>query len=143
MGEHTTEKALVSLILRVAIASLFIGAAVPKWMGPAGATAAAFEGLFKETWLPLILVKLHGRLVPWIEAVIPLWLLLGFRLRAAWTFTALFLVSLAFGMIVAQKGDVAASNFVYVMIACAGLYFSPFDRFGIEAFFGKGSCCSG
>lgn len=139
--EKHTEGCWVSLILRLAVALLFIGAAVPKWMGPPGATAASFQEFFKETWLPLSLVNLHGRLVPWIEALIPIWLLLGFRLRLAWVFTALFLVSLAFGMVVAQKGDIAAYNYLYVLIACAGLHFSQFDRFSIDGLGRTNGCC--
>ena len=51
----------------------------------------------------------------------------------AWIFTSLVTISLAFGMVVARKYDVAADNYFYVFLCCAGLYFSQFDRFSVDA----------
>ena len=144
MHKEHSEGCWVSLILRLAVASLFIGAAVPKWMGPPGRTAQMFQTMFQATWLPMPLVTLHGQLTPWIELVLPIWLILGFRLSWAWTVTGLYLVSLAFGMVVAQKYEVAAFNYLYVLMACAGLHFSRHDGLSIDAFGKKKEgCCGG
>lgn len=141
--EKHSEGCWVSLILRLAAASLFIGAAVPKWMGPPGQTVQMFQSMFQSTWLPMPLVTLHARLVPWIELILPIWLIVGFRLQWAWVATALFLVSLAFGMVVAQQ-MIAVGNYFYVLFACVGLYFSRYDRFSIDALAGKKEgCCGG
>jgi uncharacterized membrane protein YphA (DoxX/SURF4 family) len=123
--------AWVSILLRLAIASLFFSAALGKWMrggmhAPAQ-TAAYFQTTFKETWLPAPLVTAHAYATPFIESFICLWLLSGFRLRWAWIFTTLFMISLAFGMSVAQKHDVAGQNYMYVFICCIALFFSPHD----------------
>ena len=138
-----TEGCWVSLILRLAIASLFVGAVVPKFMGGIGGTVTGFQALFKGSWLPMPLVTLHARLVPWIELLLPVWLVVGYRLRYAWILAGLFLTTLGFGMIVAGKGDVAAQNFTYVLISCAGLYFSEFDGLSVDTLGKKGTCCSG
>ena len=132
MKENHTEGSWISLILRLAMASLFLGAVVPKFQHGLGSIVGAFQAAFKDTWLPMRLVTLHTRCVPWIEAGLVIWLIIGFRLRWAWSVAGLFLTSLAFGMIVIGKGDVAAGNFSYVLISCVGLYFSRYDRWSVD-----------
>ena len=135
MSKKNCEGCWISLVLRVAFASLFVAAVIPKWShGKAGLDSLVtnFQTLFKDTWLPRQLVTLQARLVPYIEVVIPIWLLAGFKLRFAWVFTALFLTTLAFGMMVAQSSG-AADDYFYVLIACAGIYFSQYDRTSIDS----------
>lgn len=135
MDKKNCEGCWISLILRLAFASLFAAAAISKWShGLAGLNGLVtnFQTTFKDTWLPGPLVTLHARLVPYIEAVIPVWLLLGFRLRLAWVFTALFMVTLAFGLTVAQSSS-AVDNYFYVLMACAGIYFSQYDRTSLDS----------
>ena len=134
MEKNNTEGAWISLILRIAMAALFVGAVVPKFQRGTESIVVMFQGSYKDSWLPMPLVTLHARLVPWIELLLPLWLAAGWRLRWAWAAAALFMTTLAFGMIVAEKGGVAASNFQYVLICCVGLYFSRYDRFGLDRF---------
>lgn len=138
------EECWASLILRLAMASLFVGAVVPKFLGGVGNTVGYFQKTFEGSWLPMPLVTLHARWVPWIELALPIWLVIGWRLRWAWLATGLFLTSLAFGMVVAQQGDTAAHNYTLVLMACAGLYFSRFDRCSVDGLRKKkGGCCSG
>ncbi len=129
--------AWASLMLRLTIASLFVAAVVPKWMQGLGAPRAladTFVKTFENGWLPIALVRPMGYLNPLIETLIPIWLVLGIWLRAAWVFTTLFLISLAFGMASLGKHDVAANNYTYVLIACVGLYMSRYDRFSLRPF---------
>jgi len=116
-----------SLLLRLAVASIFIAAVVGKFQMGFGAMVPMFEGMFKETWLPMPLVTLFAMVLPWLEILIPIWLLSGYRLKCAWLFTGLVLIALAFGVLVAKKMDVALANYMYVLMCCAGLYFSTFD----------------
>ncbi len=127
-NEKDCVKGCVSLVLRLAVASLFIGTSVGKFQAGLGQLVPSFQAMFQGTWLPLPLVTLYARLIPWVEVLIPLWLLSGIRLKSAWFFTALFMISLGFGMVVA-KSPVAASNYMYVLLCCAGLLFSPYDCF--------------
>lgn len=127
--------AWASLMLRLTIASLFVAAVVPKWMqgfGAPRALADSFVKTFENGWLPMALVRPMGYLNPFIETLIPIWLLLGIWIRAAWVFTTLFLISLAFGMASLAQRDVAANNYTYVLIACIGLYMSRYDRFNLD-----------
>ncbi len=143
--EGSKEKSWISLLLRLAVASLFIGAVIPKFQGGLDGVVAAFEGMFQGTWLPMPLVKLHARVTPWAELLIPIWLIAGFRLRWAWLFTGLFLVSLGFGMVVAKQGPTAADNYSYLLLVIAGLYFSRFDTLNLDGVIGGkgGECCGG
>jgi hypothetical protein len=128
--------AWASLLMRLAIAALFLAAAVPKFSeGRKGLDNIVhyFQTSFEKTWLPKPLVTLQARLTPFIEALIVVWLITGWRLMTGWVVTSIFLISLAFGMAVAGKGDVAAHNFVYVLMAVAGLYLSRFDRFNVDS----------
>lgn len=124
-----------SLIIRVAIAALFFSASVSKlkggWTSIKG-TVGFFQKTFAETWLPSSLVTMHGYITPFAEALICIWLIVGFKLKAAWIFTGFFLITLAFGMSVAGNHDAASNNFTYVLMAAIGLYFSRFDRYNAD-----------
>lgn len=124
-----------SLVVRLAVASLFFAASVRKLQGGAETiqkTVRFFQTTFENTWLPAKLVSIHAYATPFVEALIVIWLISGFRLTAAWVFTALFTTSLAFGMSVAGKFDTAADNYTYVLICCAGLLLSRYDRFRVD-----------
>jgi uncharacterized membrane protein YphA (DoxX/SURF4 family) len=127
---------LASLVLRLAIGSLFLAAAVRKLQGGITTiqkTVQYFQTTFENSWLPEKLVTVHGYLTPFVEAMIVIWLISGCRLKAAWVFTALFATSLAFGMSVAGKFGTAADDYTYVLICCAGLILSRYDRLRIDA----------
>ncbi len=125
MGKNCTEQSLISMILRISMVCLFAVAAASKFTNGIETSATFIVTSFKDTFLPAFLVNLYAHVLPFAEALIAIWLLIGFKLRAAWVFTALVLVSLAFGLVVAKQS--AADNYMYVLFACAGLYFSAFD----------------
>ena len=129
--ESSCSKAAISLLLRLSAVSIFAAAVAGKIQMGFGGVAPMFQQLFKDTWPPMPLVTLHAHLTPWLEILLPLWLLSGFRLRAAWFVSTLFMILLAFGMMVAKNFPVAASNYFYVLLFCAGLYFSEWDKLQI------------
>lgn len=122
------ELSWVSYILRLAMGSLFFVAGVNKFVMGLGNAAGYVIGTFSKTWLPAFLVTPYAYVLPFAEIAIAVWLLSGQKLKEAWIATALILISLAFGMAVAQQYPTAASNYVYVVIACLGLYVSKYDR---------------
>ncbi len=125
MDKNNIELAWASIILRVAMASLFAVAATAKFMGGYEVAAGFIAGSVKNSFLPAWLVNIYAHILPFAEALIPIWLLSGFKLRAGWIFTAFVLVSLAFGLTVAKQNS--ADVFMYVLIACAGLILSRYD----------------
>lgn len=132
MGKNCSKEAWISCILRAAFVSLLGMAAAAKFAGGLGASAENIIGMFKATWLPVPLVTAYAYVLPWVEATIALWLLSGIRLKEAWVLTAFTLISLAFGLMVAQS-PMSASVYTYVLMACVGLYFSDFDQCNINS----------
>ena len=122
--EHA-EQCWISLILRVAMAVLFGVAAFAKFKMGLGVSSAHIQGMFKDSWLPSALVALYAAVLPFAEALIAIWLLAGIKLRAAWVFTAFVLISLGFGLMAAQQS--AGDVYVFVVMACLGIYFSRYD----------------
>ena len=125
------EEGWISIVLRLAMAMLFAVAASYKFIGGIGATVQMFQGMFKETWLPGFLVTPYAYSIAYFEALIAVWLLSGYKLRAGWVFTSLILISLAFGLTVAKQPS--ADMFTYLIITCVGIYVSRYDHLG----FGK------
>lgn len=131
--QNQDASALISLVLRLAAFSLFIANAIGKFLGGPAGLLAYFDHLFHSSWLPTVVVAATAYSAPYLEAVIGIWLLLGMRLRVAWLVAALYMVVLAFGMVVAQQYDTAAHNYLYVALFCAGLHFSSSDRWHFGA----------
>ena len=131
MDKGYSKECWISLILRLSMVTLFGVAAAGKFMGGLDAVVTHITEMFKDSWLPVPLVAFYARILPWAETVIAVWLFLGVRLKEAWIFTALVLVSLAFGMVVARQAT-AADNYFYVLMACIGLYFSSYDKCNIN-----------
>ncbi len=123
--KNCTDQAWISLILRTAIASLFAVAAISKFSGGLEASASSITGMFAGTILPAGLVSLYANLLPFAEAAVAIWLILGVKLREGWIATAFLLVSLAFGLVLAKQD--AGHVYLYVLIACVGLHFSSHD----------------
>ena len=70
-----------SLLVRLAIASLFFAAAVRKLQGGSETiqkTVNFFRTTFEDTWLPEFLVTVHAYATPFVEAFIVIWLISGF-----------------------------------------------------------------
>jgi len=135
------ERSAISLILRIAVASLFAAAAIGKFAGGLDEVVVYFQATFEKTWIPASMVAIHARITPFVELMIPIWLLVGYRLKLAWIFTGFFTISLAFGMMVVGKYDIAANNYFYVLLICVGLYFSSSDKFSVDGMMCCGKAC--
>src|SRR5262245_26923247 len=134
-SEKERTAAWASLMLRIAMASLFITTSVAKLSGGLGqleGLIGMYQTSFRQTWLPTYVVMVHLYLTPFIEAILPLWLLVGVRLKAAWVVTSIYLITLAFGKAVVQDLATASQNYTYVLIAVIGLYLSAYDRFNLQ-----------
>jgi hypothetical protein len=120
---------LISLLTRLTIAVLFGAAAINKFIGGIPGVVAFFQKTFESTWLPDWLVTLQAYQIAFLEAIIALWLVTGYRLQFGWFFTGLVLVSLVFGNQVAMKFATASGDTIYIIVVCIGIYVSRFDRF--------------
>lgn len=127
IDKNHPEECWISLILRIAMAVLFGTAAFGKFAGGFGNYAAFMMNMFKDTSLPGWLLAPYINVLPFAESLIAIWLLTGIRLRAAWIFTAFVLLSLGFGTMVAKQVAIVSANYIYMMIACLGIYLSKYD----------------
>lgn len=123
-NKENCEQAWISLILRVAVSALFAVAALGKFMG-FEQYVASVNGMFAGTPLPGWLLKPYIYILPFAEALIPIWLIAGLKLKEGWIFTAFVLISLGFGLTVARQS--AADVYMFMLIACVGLYMSKYD----------------
>ena len=127
MVKNCSKEGWISFILRLSMVSLMGNAALGKIMMGPDKVVTMFTGMFKDTYLPGPLVAGYAWSITWMEALIAVWLLLGIRLKEGWVFTALTIISLAFGLTVTKSPNVA-DLYVYLLVACAGLYFSSYDE---------------
>ena len=125
MDKNNIELAWASIILRLAMISLFAVAGIAKFIGGYQNAVAMVAGSVKGSFLPEFLINIYAHILPFAEVLIALWLLSGIKLRAAWIFTAFVLISLGFGLTVAKQNG--ADVYMYVLIACAGLILSRYD----------------
>ncbi|EQC46428.1 hypothetical protein M899_2004 [Bacteriovorax sp. BSW11_IV] len=130
---------VVSVLLRVIVASLFLGAALIKVSGGVSGTIAYYSSLFEKSMLPMFMVKVHASVVMFLEFILAFWLISGIRLKEAWVASGLMLISFAFGMVFIHKFDVASDNYLYAALCCLGLLLSKFDNFGLQQILGDHS----
>lgn len=121
-----------SLILRLAIGSLFLGAAIIKVQGGVDGNIAYYMGIFEKSIFPIFIVKIHASVIMFVEFILAFWLFSGFKLKQAWIASAITLVSLAFGMIFVYKFDVVSDNIIYVALSGLGVLLAPYDRFRVK-----------
>ena len=121
--------AIISLILRIAIGSLFLGAAMIKLKGGISGNIDYYLSIFKDSDFPIIIVKFHASVIMFLEFVIGIWLIIGFKLKYAWIASAFTLISLAFGMIFVYKFETVSDNYIYVVISILGYLLSSYDQY--------------
>src|SRR5689334_20145276 len=102
IDKNNPEQSWISCILRLAIGILFAVAAYSKFAMGLGNFSAGTAGMFKDTFLPGWLLNPYLAVLPFAEALAAVWLLVGCKVRYAWVFTSLLLISLGFGMTVAK-----------------------------------------
>jgi uncharacterized membrane protein YphA (DoxX/SURF4 family) len=124
----------VSILLRIAMVTLFVTAGVHKWINGAGNSAAYIQQMFQGTSFPHWIVLLYSWGIPYIEVTLGAWFLFGFGLRTAWFVMGLYMASLGFGANVAGQVMLAGVSYLAVLFAAAGIWFSGPDdwKFGID-----------
>jgi uncharacterized membrane protein YphA (DoxX/SURF4 family) len=124
--------ALISLLLRLAIGTLFLGAGIIKVKGGIDGNITYYLSIFEKSIFPTTLIKLHASVIMFIEFILAIWLFSGIKLKQAWIASAITLITLAFGMIFVYKFDVVSDNYIYVVISCIGLYIAPYDIYSFN-----------
>lgn len=123
------ELGLVSVLLRIGVAVLFLVTAFNKFNGGLASITNIFSYILTQTGLPQDLVVRVERLLPYAEVGMGLWLITGIQLRWAWFCSGILMVMLCFGLLMAEDYARVADNFHYLLIIAAGLFFSRYDHF--------------
>jgi len=123
---------LISLILRLIIGSLFLGAAIIKVKGGIDGSITYYNSMFKSSIFPIFLVNAHASIIMFLEFILAIWLFSGVKLKQAWITSGITLITLAFGMIFVYKFDVVSDNYIYVLITCLGILLTPYDTYRLK-----------
>ncbi|GEM_PF-1339991 len=133
---------VVSLLIRLVLATVFIVAGVKKIVAIVGggyfdwikSFTYGFDSYFIYAWPVRALLYVFAAVLPWLETAIGLTLFVGYRTRTVLVVCAFLLGFLTFGM--AIKGDPAtvANNGQYVVFAALAYYFTLYgNHFSLDA----------
>ena len=122
---------LISLVLRLSIGTLFLGAGIIKVQGGIDGNITYYMSIFEKSIFPHTLIKAHASVIMIVEFILAVWLFSGVQLKKAWFASITILISLAFGMIFVYKFDVVSDNYIYVLISCLGVALTPYDSYKI------------
>ncbi len=133
-----------ALLLRLSLGMLFFFAGLGKFLAPmgvAGVSEKMIEG-FKDTILPLALVKPYLYVLPYIEVPLGIVLVLGIYTKEALTVCGFLLLSLALGMAIKQDHVTVANNLNFVFMTAIALWLASRDNpYSLDRF-RKHTCAS-
>lgn len=131
------DKAAGALLMRAGMGLLFLIAAAGKFMmGTEKFRGYIFEQ-FKDTWLPQFALAPYAYALPYAELAIGILLILGLFRCLSIALSMLLMLSLTFGMMVAQKHDVVGANMTYLFFLGALLFVSRWDVFCADTLWRK------
>ncbi|MTI32463.1 MauE/DoxX family redox-associated membrane protein [Xanthovirga aplysinae] len=117
-----------SLLLRIAIGSLFLAAGIIKLPnGISGNIAYYQQSYFEHSLLPDFFITSHASIIMFVEFILAIWLFSGYRLKWAWIGSGLTFISLAFGLVFAYQFASTNDNYIYLFITTVGLLLSRHD----------------
>ncbi len=133
-----------AFLLRFGLGVLLLVAGIGKFTIPAGTHVPQVRPEFYQylgktfgaSGLPAIMWQPFGYAIPWIELALGILLILG--IARFWTgiVGALYMLGLAFGMMIAQQHATVANNYLYFGMFAAYVILSRHDRFCTDA-----ACC--
>lgn len=127
----------ISLFMRVSII-IYLGiSGLRKTTGGIAKSVEGLKEMYAETGVPEWLVVFQGYTVPWLEVIIGIWLIIGFKLRGAFITSALLMLNFAGAMKILGKGDVVQANCFFVLLCCVGLSFCRHDCASMDWFLKK------
>ena|ERR1035441_9698731 len=124
--------AVAYLLLRMTIGlNLFIHGLSRLLMG-ATVFANSLVPMFAKTFLPGWSVYAFGLVLPWVETILGLLLLLGFRTRICLVGCSALIFVLTFGTSIRQDWNTAGSQLVYAAIFACLLAYREGDVYSLD-----------
>lgn len=124
-----------AFVLRLSLGMLFFTAGLNKFIGGLAGARQGIAGMFTKTWLPPWSVALFVDVLPYLEVLFGALLILGLFRIIVIPLASLLMMSLAFGMMVANQSAVAAYNMIYVFMFASLCFASRWDLIALDRFF--------
>jgi thiosulfate dehydrogenase [quinone] large subunit len=128
---------VATLLLRLLLGTMFLVAGLGKMPNLAG-FRQYIEKEYANTFLAGPLLTVFGHTLPFVEVALGVLLLLGLMTRPTLVVTALTLLVLFFGKLVAHDAQTTAFIAVYFLIAVFALRHSEANRFSLDHLFSRG-----
>ena len=124
-----------AFLLRVSLGMLLLVAGLDKFIGGLAEARAGIEGMFAKSWLPPALYVPFIVSIPYAEVILGGLIILGlFRHFFLWL-GSLYMLALAFGVMVIGNWDITFRNVVYVGLFAAAFFATPWDRIKLDLLF--------
>ena len=121
------------LLLRVTIGMNICVHGVSRIFGGPAAFAHSLIASFQKTFLPAWAVFGFGLVLPWLEAILGLLVLTGFRTRLALIAGSILLIVLTFGSTLRQDWESAGLQLIYASIYSVLLAFLNKNTYSLDA----------
>jgi len=118
-------------LLRATIGIVFLTTGTKKWLHGVDAFAGGLREMFAGK-LPAVLVNPFAYAVPYVEIAVGVLLVLGALNVPALIVSALLMISLTFGMMVAGESATVAANLSYAIIIFILLWSSEHNRYSVD-----------
>jgi thiosulfate dehydrogenase (quinone) large subunit len=130
--ENDRDISLAYLLLRATLGINILIHGVARILGGPEHFASMLAQAFHSTPLPESLVVWFAYSLPWIEAAIGIFVLLGLFTRFSLAAGALLILVLTFGTALRQDWEVAGLQLIYAAVYAMLLAFSSFNRYSVD-----------
>jgi thiosulfate dehydrogenase [quinone] large subunit len=129
---HDNDVTLGYTLLRITLGIKHRGHGISRILAGPSHFATALVKQFDSTPLPHFAVAGFAYALPWMEALVGLFILLGAATRIALIAGALLIVALTFGSTLHQDWDVAGLQLIYAAVYFALLALRQYNLFSVD-----------
>lgn len=126
-----TDKQLGFALLRVMLGVNMLGRSLVRLPDMNG-FASGMANNFSETILPEPFVYVYAFMILFIEAIVGIMLIIGWKTRWALVGMGALLISLTFGQILLQSFGTVANILIYAIAVTLLLFYTKYDFYGID-----------
>jgi thiosulfate dehydrogenase [quinone] large subunit len=117
----------ITLLIRFSMGIIFFAHGLGKVLTFPKSPEGIVEG-FVETWLPNFVVTPFAYGLPFVELLIGILLLIGYKYLPTLMATGIILAILSFGKVVQGQPQGVAPNLTYLLVVVVGIYFADSNR---------------
>ena len=118
----------ISLLIRLMFGLIFFVYGLEKLFSLTNIVETT-GGTFDDTWIPKAAIVVFLYVLPFIEIMLGVSFLIGFKYRMTLVLTGILLAVLTFGLAVRGDYETVSRNLVYFFILLIGLWHSDQNRF--------------